>query len=88
MECARYKMAAEDAAEEAAKLRQLLRQSEETCSQLKIGLNSERARHAETADQARALTHVAAQLRSKTEKYETLIHRQTNNLKKIQAVRS
>ena len=68
-------------------MRQQLRQSEENCAQLKIRLNEERARHAETADQSRALTHLAAQLRAKTEKYETVITKQESNAKIFQKVR-
>ena len=67
-------------------MRQQLRQSEENSAQLKIRLNEERARHAETADQSRALTHLAAQLRTKTEKYESLINKQDSNAKKLQTV--
>ena len=44
-----------------------MKQLSDEISGLKIKLNSERARHAETAEQSRALTHLAAQLRSKTE---------------------
>ena len=49
MDCARFKLAAEDAQKEAQSLRLLLRQSEENAAQIKIKLNDERARHAETA---------------------------------------
>jgi len=66
----RFKMGAEDAAERAiAAERQAKLQSEEL-SNLKIALNAERARHAETAEQSRALTHLAAQLRLKNERLE------------------
>jgi len=49
VDCARFKLAAEDAQKEAQSLRLLLRQSEENAAQIKIKLNEERARHAETA---------------------------------------
>jgi len=84
VECAKLKIEAQDARAEADHLQKLLRQSEENATESRIRLNEERARHAETADQARALTHVAAQLRSKTEKYEGIITNQTKTIKKLQ----
>ena len=76
-------MEAEDATERAtAAERQVKAQSEEL-SNLKIKLNSERARHAETAEQSRALTHLAAQLRLKNEKLERTSEKNTQETRQL-----
>ena len=54
---------------------------------MKNSLNDERARHAGTADQARALTHVAAQLRAKSEKLENTVMKQNETIKIFQKVK-
>lgn len=80
-DCIRYKLMAEDAIEAKEKIEKKLKLSNEECSQLKINLNAERERHAQTAEESRALSHLAAQLRSKSEKIEKVNERQNTELK-------
>merc|ERR1711953_62089 len=80
-DCIRYKLAAEDANEARDRLERQMKQLSDEISGLKIKLNSERARHAETAEQSRALTHLAAQLRSKNEKIEKVSEKQQTEIK-------
>ena len=49
-------------------------------------LNSERARHADTAEQSRALTHLAAQLRLKNEKLEKSNDKSALEVKQLKKV--
>jgi len=80
-DCIRYKLAAEDANEARDHIEKQMKQLNDEISGLKIKLNSERARHAETAEQSRALTHLAAQLRSKNEKIEKVSEKQQTEIK-------
>ena len=85
-DCIRYKLAAEDANEARDRLEKQMKQLSDEISGLKIKLNSERARHAETAEQSRALTHLAAQLRSKNEKIEKVSEKQQTEIKILRKV--
>lgn len=80
-DCIRYKLASEDANQARENLEKQVKQMNDEISNLKIKLNSERARHAETAEQSRALTHLAAQLRSKNEKIEKVTEKQHTEIK-------
>jgi len=79
----RYKMEAEDAIEARDESDRQLKALSEECSNLKIKLNSERARHADTAEQSRALTHLAAQLRLKNEKLDKLNDKSSLEVKQL-----
>jgi len=79
----RFKMEAGDALEARDRSERQLKTVTDECSNLKIKLNSERARHAETAEQSRALTHLAAQMRSKNEKLEKVNDKQSTEIKML-----
>ena len=79
-------MEAGDAIEARDRIERQMKSVTDECSNLKIKLNSERARHAETAEQSRALTHLAAQMRSKNEKLEKVNDKQSTEIKMLRKV--